>query len=350
MRFPCLNAIQRFTYQATRNLTTRPPHQRETWTQRDQDRLIRMINTKYRNTVPGNWDVVVQLIKDASANHRKPWTAELLTELQDLVQANFSTGRPLNWTKIARTMGRSPTACFCAFYQNRTHAHPPMPAVLPVAGYKRWTSSEQSRLNEAVEDLGTRDWENVAQRVGSRSPSSCRTFWRSQQKIPSGKWSEKERRRLVEVLEATPKHTRVVPILAQMFPDKSPDDLRGELHRARAALSYHTYSKWTAGRIRTLMDCVKEQKDIDWHSVAEKVGGVTVSMCQTKYQAIRAKSAACGVARWTAEEVDRLDSAVRDTQGRINWQEIARTVGTKTTKQCYVKWYRCLRPAKYPAE
>ncbi|ORX68173.1 hypothetical protein DL89DRAFT_323763 [Linderina pennispora] len=216
MRFPCLNAIQRFTYQ------------RETWTQRDQDRLIRMINTKYRNTVPGNWDVVVQLLKDASANHRKPWTAELLTELQDL-------------------------------------------------------------------------------RVGSRSPNSCRTFWRSQQKVPSGKWSEKERRRLVEVLEATPKHTRVDAHFG------------ADLHRARAALSYHTYSKWTAGRIRTLMDCV---------------GGVTVSMCQTKYQAIRAKSAACGVARWTAEEVDRLDSAS----------------ATKTTKQCYVKWYRCLRPAKYPAE
>jgi hypothetical protein len=41
----------------------------------------------------------------------------------------------------------------------------------------RWTAEEDTKLREAIEHLGTGDWNVIAQKVGSRDPRQCRARW-----------------------------------------------------------------------------------------------------------------------------------------------------------------------------
>ncbi|KAI8318555.1 hypothetical protein GQ54DRAFT_314390, partial [Martensiomyces pterosporus] len=96
---------------------------RPTWAQSEQDKLIRIINAKYRGRVAGNWDLVVQHIKDIPTNYRHAWTDEERAELVTHIRISYYlAGRKLNWTKIGRAFGRTGESCRLAYYMRKNVA------------------------------------------------------------------------------------------------------------------------------------------------------------------------------------------------------------------------------------
>ncbi|KAJ1952201.1 hypothetical protein GGI12_006307, partial [Dipsacomyces acuminosporus] len=91
------------------------------WTQSEQDKLIRIINAKYRDKVAGNWELVVQHIKDIPVNYRHPWTQKEHNDLALHIKTHYyQAGRRLNWTKIGRAFGRTALSCKLAYYMRRS--------------------------------------------------------------------------------------------------------------------------------------------------------------------------------------------------------------------------------------
>ncbi|KAJ2494593.1 hypothetical protein IWW47_004528, partial [Coemansia sp. RSA 2052] len=82
-----------------------------TWTQGEQERLVRLINTEYRGKVSGDWDTVVQQLRETPANYRRHWTAAERAQLSTHIKMKYlATGRTVDWDRVGRAFGRTVNA------------------------------------------------------------------------------------------------------------------------------------------------------------------------------------------------------------------------------------------------
>ena len=92
----------------------------------------------------------------------------------------------------------------------------------------------------------------------------------------------------------------------------------------------------------------KEQGEIPlhgghWLCVAERVGnGRTYEACRQRFQLHLTPGARSGP--WSEDELKQLHAAVKEC-GKL-WLEVARRVGTRTRRQCALKWHEIRRKAE----
>ncbi|KAJ2880002.1 hypothetical protein IWW38_006023, partial [Coemansia aciculifera] len=82
-----------------------------TWTQGEQERLVRLINTEYRDKVAGDWDTVVEQLRATPTNYRRQWTEAERAQLATHIKSKYlAAGRPVDWDRVGRAFGRTVNA------------------------------------------------------------------------------------------------------------------------------------------------------------------------------------------------------------------------------------------------
>jgi hypothetical protein len=217
------------------------------------------------------------------------WTAVEDIKLKDAVQTHG--GR--NWISIALVPGRTEKQCW-----NRWH-NAVNPSIALMDGRERkWTVDENSKLKDAAETHGGRNWGRIAALVPGRTNSQCRNRW----------------------------HNAVNPSIA---------------------LTAGREGVWTEEEDSKLKDTVQTHGGKNWDAIAVLVSGRTSSQCRNGWHNAFNPSIALTAGRegtWTEDEDSKLKDAVQRYGGK-KWGAIAVLVPGRTGKQCWNRWHNAVNPS-----
>jgi hypothetical protein len=94
----------------------------------------------------------------------------------------------------------------------------------------KFSVDEDTKLKQAVSSLGTKDWQAISMRVGSRNPRQCRERWKNYLNpdvISTDPWTpEEDDLLLLRYQSIGPKWTA----LASLFPSRSTNSVKNRYH------------------------------------------------------------------------------------------------------------------------
>jgi hypothetical protein len=229
-------------------------------------------------------------------------------------------------------------------------------------GTVHWTPEEDAKLNsavmnnsklkDAVQRHGGKDWAAIAAFVPGRAKRQCRDRWKDAlypnidlANERTGKWLEDENIKLKDTVET---HDRKNwGAVAALVPERTNNqrcakwndhlDPSIDLTTARAG-------KWTAVDAGKLKDAVQTHDGKDWAAIAALVPGQAKRQCRDRWHNILATSIDPTTARtgkWSEDEEIKLKDAVQ-THGGKDWAAIAVLVPGRTEMQCNNRWHNIL--------
>jgi hypothetical protein len=307
-----------------------------------------------------NWDKIAALVpgrtisqcrgrwRDSKAPRVTPgrtdeWTAVEDEQLKDAAQTHGGK----NWNKIsALVQGRTKKQC-CYRWHNVLK-----PSIDEGNGRTgKWTEDEDSKLKDAVQSYGGKNWGAIAALVPGRTTSQCRGRWRDvvDPKINrTGKWSEDEDIKLKDALQTHGSKNWVA--ITALFPGRGKKDCQNRWHSFVDPSIDRTpggSATWTEDEDEKLKDAVQTHGGKNWGAIAALVPGRTTSQCLTRWKDFLDPSidgANERTGRWTADEDIKLKDSVQ-THGGKNWSAIAALVPGRAQSQCHNRWYHVLDPS-----
>jgi myb proto-oncogene protein len=159
----------------------------------------------------------------------------------------------------------------------------------------KWTEDENSKLKDAVETHGDKNWGAIAALVPGRVERQCHNRWRA-------------------VLD--------------------PSIDRATM-RKRA---------WTKDEDSKLKDSVQTYCGEDWAAISALVPGRTKSQCRNRWKDVLDPiiDRAGRRIQWTVVEDSKLRESVQMHGGK-NWERIAALVPGRTQKLCCTRWHNILK-------
>jgi hypothetical protein len=160
-------------------------------------------------------------------------------------------------------------------------------------GYTKWTAVEDSKLKDAVQTHGDKDWGAISALVPGRTRRQCWHRW-------------------YDILD---------PIIA---------------------LTAGRKGKWTEDEDSKLEDAVQTHGGKDWVAICARVPGRTRNQCKSRWHDTLAPSigrASGRKGKWTGAEDSQLTHAVQ-TYGDKDWVALSVLVPGRTKKQCWDRWRR----------
>jgi hypothetical protein len=205
------------------------------WTA-DEDKTLKDAVKQYNGK---NWDAIASLVPGrtkkqctnrwcnalghlVATGRTDTWTTDDDNKLQDAVEKHGDK----NWDAIAALLpSRTKIQC-------RTRWHD---SVTPRTG--RWTADEDNKLKKAVEKYGDQDWGAVATLVPSRTRRQCRDRWCNSldpsvamAMVRTGKWTADEDSKLKDAVQ---KHGgKNWSAISELVPDRSSSQCWGRWHSA----------------------------------------------------------------------------------------------------------------------
>jgi hypothetical protein len=184
------------------------------WILEEDAKLTRAVaNTskkKWGNEYKTDWDAVAALVPGRTAiqcrrhswkeinrttGRRGTWTEDEDSKLKDTVQTHGDK----NWCAIAALIpGRSRGQCRSRWYRGSVSS---IDRANGRAG--KWTEDEDTKLKDAVQTHGGKNWCAIAALVPDRSISQCRTRWHNgwANGPKVGKWAEDEDIKLKDAMQ-----------------------------------------------------------------------------------------------------------------------------------------------------
>jgi hypothetical protein len=162
----------------------------------------------------------------------------------------------------------------------------------------KWVEDEDSKLKNAVQTHGGKNWDAIAALVPGRTKSQCGRRWK--------------------------------------------DVLDPSIDRANRITG-----TWTAVEDIKLEDAVQTHGGKNWDAIAALVPGRTKGQCYDRWKDALNPSIYRAIGRtgkWAEDEDIKLKDAVQ-THGGQNWGAIAMLVPDRTKSQCQGRWKRVLDPA-----
>jgi myb proto-oncogene protein len=210
---------------------------------------------------------------------------------------------------------------------------------------------EDSKLKDAVQMHGGKNWPAIATLVPGRTNEQCRNRWRAvldhsidqATELKGVCWTAVEDRKLKDAVQIH--GGKNWPAIAALVPGRTKEQWR---NRWRAVLDPSidraTELKGvccTAVEDSKLKDAIQTHGGKNWAVIAALVPGRTERQCRDRWNDALYPSIALTVRRacitWTVDEDIKLKDALRMHGGK-NWAAIAALVLSRTQKQCRHRW------------
>jgi hypothetical protein len=229
---------------------------------------------------------------------RRIWTfeedAELTRTVTNTPKKIYGKQYKTDWRDISELIpGRSRNQCWRRWHDVLD------PSISRPSGRKgKWTAIEDSKLKDAVQTHGDKDWVAIFLLVPGRTKSQCNHRWKDVLDPSKGRASGRK-------------------------------------------------GKWTAIEDSKLKNAVQTLVgDKDWGAVAALVPGRTKKQCSNRWHdfwdpSIILTGGSNG--KWTAIEDSKLKDAVQ-THGQKDWGVISALVPGRMKKQCWRRWHDTLKP------
>jgi hypothetical protein len=246
-----------------------------------------LVPGRTRKQCSSRWcDFLDPSIGQASGRKGIRWTVVEDSKLKDAVRTHGGK----NWCAISALVpGRTIIQCRSRWHE---FLDPNIDSANERTG--KWTADEDSKLKDAVQTHGGKNWGLVAGLVLGRTGKQCGNRWR-------------------DVLD---------PII-----DRTPPGRTGN---------------WTAVEDSQLKDAVRAHGGKNWCAISVLVPGRTNIQCRKRWKDALDPNldlANGRTGKWAEDEVAKLDHAVR-THGDKNWKEVAALVPGRTKQQCCDRWLR----------
>ncbi|KAJ2636182.1 hypothetical protein GGF40_003161 [Coemansia sp. RSA 1286] len=282
------------------------------------------------------------------------WQPSHLDRLQQLVDEHSHEMDRLNIQMVSLYMGIDQTSCARALdglLQKKDAGIAKVP--------KQWSADEIQRFQKALEEVGGhKNWNQVSALVGTRSARACCSYWHrlnsllaDQKQAPM--WSVDQIAKVTEMIRTKPPHTRLLPAVIKLYPDKSPEEIKLLLRKCSNRVSNVRLYRQLRQDADALVQCVNQEREandgsvVDWRAVGKKMGAPP-TLCKMHYERLSRKQNA--FARWSKDEVQRLEWSVgectRKIQGGsvdkafvvvVDWEFVSKMVGSRSPVQCRVK-------------
>jgi hypothetical protein len=247
-----------------------------------------------------------------------------------------------DWAAVAALVpGRTRSQCWCRWNEA-------LDPNIDRASTGKWTADEDSKLKEAVQTHGGKNWDKIAKLVPGRAQVQCRSRWHNvlNAKFDStprhtGKWTEDE---VIKLKAAVQMHgDKNWGEVAALVPGRTRSQCLG---RWKNVLDPNVdgprgrTGKWTAVEFNKLKAAVQLHGGKDWAAIATLVPGRTRGQCWSRWKddLDNTDRASGSKGKWTAVEDSKLKEAVR-THGGKNWAAIAALVPGRAQIQCRSRWH-----------
>jgi hypothetical protein len=241
------------------------------------------------------WNRVLKKRSEQAIGHTGTWAEDEDIKLKDAVQ--IYGGK--NWDAItALVPGRTQMQCSTRWHNDldRSIDLAPGRSIDLAPGYTgTWTEDEDSKLKDAAQTHGGKDWAAIAALVPGRTIMQCSNRW----------------------------HYAL---------DPSIDRVNGRMG-----------DTWTEDEDSKLKDAVQAQCGVrkNWVAIAALFPDRTTRQCATRWHKTFGKAERKGT--WTEDEDSKLKDSVRKHGGK-NWGAIATLVPGRAKKQCRDRWHNHLLP------
>jgi myb proto-oncogene protein len=230
------------------------------------------------------------------------------------------------------------------------------PSIALAAGRTgKWTAVEDSKLMDAVRTHGDKDWAAVAALVPRRTRSQCKNRWHNaldpsidRANKRTGKWAEDEDSKLKDAVQTH--GGKNWGAIATLVPGRTRDQCSNRWHSAldpSISLTGGRWGRWTVDEDIKLKDAVQTHGGNNWGAIATLVPGRTRDQCSNRWHSALDPSISLTGGRggrWTADEDIKLKDAVQ-MHGSNNWDAIATLVPGRTRDQCSNRWHSALDPS-----
>jgi hypothetical protein len=218
----------------------------------------------------------------------------------------------------------------------------------------QWAEDEDSKLKDAVQTHGDKDWAAISALVPSRTKKQCSDRWRDTLN-PSigrangreGKWTPVEDSKLKDAVQTHGGKDWVT--ISALVPGRTKKQCNNRWHNTldpSIALTAGRDGKWTSDEDRKLKNAVQTLGDKDWDAISALVPGRTRKQCNQRWHNVLDPSIGLAKERtgkWAENEDIKLKDAVQ-THGGKNWIAITKLVPGRTKIQCRSRWHDTLNP------
>jgi uncharacterized protein YbdZ (MbtH family) len=278
------------------------------------------------------------------------WTleedAKLTRAMKNTCKKKHGSKYNTDWVSIAALVpGRTRGQCLSRWH-NRLD---------PSIGRKgKWTAVEDSKLKDAVQTHGDKEWDEIAALVPGRTRSQCWSRWKDvlgssigRASERKGKWTAVEDSKLKDAV-----HThgdKDWGTIAALVPGRTGKQCSKRWHAVLVSSIGQVSGrkgKWTAVEDSKLKDAVHAHGDKDWGTIAALVPGRTRDQCWSRWKNAFDPSidrANQRTGKWTVVEDNKLKDAVQ-AHGDKDWGAITALVPGRTKSQCSSRWKKCIDP------
>jgi hypothetical protein len=295
-------------------------------------------DTQANAMATGNWtpEEDAKLTRAVATTSKKKWGKEYKTD----------------WIAIAVLVpGRTKNQCRCRWHDVLD------PNIALAAGREgKWTADEDSKLKDAVQTHGAKNWAAISALVPSRTKKQCSSRWHDALN-PSigratgcnGKWIAVEDSKLKDAVQTH--GAKNWAAISALIPSRTKKQCYNRWHGVlHPSIDRATgcNGKWIAVEDSKLKDAVHMHGGKNWKEIALLVPGRTKQQCCDRWHDAldpsidRTPPGRTG--KWAEDEDSKLKDAVQ-THGGKDWAAIASLVPGRVEKQCWSRWHDVLDPS-----
>jgi hypothetical protein len=226
------------------------------------------------------------------------------------------------------------------------------PSIDRASGRKgEWSEDEDSKLKDAVQTHGDKDWGEISMLVPGRTRKQCCNRWNDVLDPSSGgangrkgKWSAVEDSKLKHAVQTQGDKDWVA--ISLLVPGRTNIQCWGRWYDTLdpyIALTGGSKGKWTDIEDSKLKDAVQTHGDKDWVALSGLVPGRTKKQCWRRWHDVLDPNIGLANGRtgkWSAVEDSKLKDAVQANRDKNKgWGVISALVPGRTKIQCCNRWH-----------
>jgi hypothetical protein len=335
----------------------------------DWNAVAALIPDRSRSQCHSRWQNGLDSSVEGATRCTGKWAVDEDSKLKDAVQTHGNK----KWVVIcALVPGRTRQQCYYRWHSALD------PKIVQAAGRTgKWAEDEDSKLKEAVQMHGGKNWAAISALIPGRTRTQCCSRWHDVGSIPTadnddtkaytvtgiqpnagatGGWTLEEDVKLTNAVANTSKkkwgseYKTDWNAVAALVPGRTKSQCKNKWNNVldpSIDRANRITAKWVEDEDDKLKDAVQMHGGKNWAAIATLVPGRTITQCRDRWNNVLDPSidrANRITAKWTIHEDIVLKDAVQ-TLGGKDWAAIAALVPGRTTRQCCERWNDALNPS-----